>query len=121
MSKGLGKAPSRRQRQINSFLQKKISEIISSGKFFGINGLVTVSHVETTPDLREAKVWISVFNQEASEVLKILKEEIYDIQGQLYKEATMRIMPKVRFVSDFSEEYSDEIAKIIRNLKDDEQ
>jgi len=120
MPRGLGKLPSRRQQQINSFLQKKISEIISAGNFFGINGLVTVSHVETTPDLREAKVWISVFNQDADEVLKILKEEIYDIQGQLYRESTMRIMPKVRFVPDHSGEYSDEIGKIIRNLKDDE-
>ena len=120
MPKGLGTAPSRRQQQINSYLQKKISEMISTGNFFGINGLVTVSHVETTPDLREAKVWISVFNQEPSEVLKILKEEIYHIQGQLFKEATMRIMPKIRFVTDHSGEYSDEIGKIIRSLKDDE-
>jgi len=81
---------------------------------------VTISHVETTPDLREAKVWISVFNQDPTEVLKILKEEIYDIQGRLFKESTMRIMPKIRFVIDHSGEYSDEIGKIIRGLKDDE-
>ena len=118
MSKGFGKEQSRRQQKINTFLQKKISEILSKGNFFGGKGLVTVSLVETTPDLREAKVWISVFNQNPDEVLEILKKEIYDIQGQLFKNSTMRLVPKIRFIPDHSGEYSDQIGKALRNLKD---
>ena len=92
--------------------------MLSDGNFFGLTGMITVSLVETTPDLREAKVWISVFNQDSQEVLKILNQEVYDIQGRLYKGLAMRLVPKVRFVIDHSGEYSDHINQVLKNLDD---
>ena len=118
MTRGFGKPPTRRQRKVNSNLQKKISEMLSDGNFFGLTGMITVSFVETTPDLREAKVWVSVFNQDPQEALKILNQEIYNIQGQLFKAFGMRLVPKVRFVIDHSGEYSDHINQVLKNLDD---
>ena len=92
--------------------------MLSDGNFFGLTGMITVSFVETTPDLREAKVWVSVFNQDPQEALKILNQEIYNIQGQLFKAFGMRLVPKVRFVIDHSGEYSDHINQVLKNLDD---
>lgn len=118
MTKKRSKPTTLRQQKINSFLQQKISEIIQTGIFFGLRGLVTISKVEVTPDLREAKVWFSGLNQDNDEVLKILNREIYEIQGQLYKDSTMRIVPKIRFEIDTAPEYSDHINQVLRKIRD---
>lgn len=108
-----------RQRKINSLLVKKISEILKSENFSGIRGLVTVHQAQVTPDLREAKVWFSSFGQPASEVLQILNKELYQIQGLLYKDAFLRIVPKIKFFIDTSTEYSAHIGKLFNKLEDE--
>lgn len=108
-----------RQEKLNSFLKQKISSIIKEEDFTEIKGLVTILDVEVTPDFKEAKVWFSSFNQKPEEVLKVLNREIYNIQKLLYKNATMKVMPKIKFCIDHSEEYSDYINKVIGHLKDE--
>ena len=119
MKKKGSQEPSRRQQKVNSFLQQRISEIIIAGNFFGITGLVTISRVEVSPDLRESNVWFTSFNQDPEEVLAILKKEVFEIQGELYKESTMRIVPRIHFVIDDSLEYNDQITKVLRKVKDE--
>lgn len=119
MPSGFTKTPSRRQRKISAFLRQQISEVIRAGNFFGLTGLITISLVETTPDLREAKVWFTCLNQDPEEALRILNKEIYEIQGELYNNATIRKVPKIRFVIDKSQEYNEHINKVFRDLKDE--
>lgn len=109
-------APSVRQRRVSSYLAEKISDIIQRGDFPGLHGLVTIISVETMRDLRDAKAWFSCLNQDPEEVLKILRRHIFEIQGELYRGATMRIVPKIRFYVDHSEEYSSHINQVIDKL-----
>jgi len=113
--------PTLRQKKVNAFLQRRLAEIIKEKDFSDLSGLMTISKVEVTPDLREAKVWFSVFGQKPQEVLKILEKEIYSIQGELYKDASMKIVPKVRFVIDHSEEHAQRVNELIRKIHHDEE
>lgn len=110
------KEPSLRQRKVNSLLQQKIATILQEEEISGLTGLVTIKEVQSTPDLREAKVWFSVFGQDAQEALTALNSNLYGIQGELYQGATMRIVPKIKFYLDESEEYSSHINSVIRKL-----
>lgn len=113
------KTPSLRQRKVNSFLQKKISRIIQELPASDLMGLVTVTDVQVTPDLREAKVWASVLNQQPEEALAILNRHLYDIQGELYRGSTMRVTPKIHFAIDRSGEVTEELNDIFKRLHDE--
>ncbi|MEK9180963.1 MAG: ribosome-binding factor A [Patescibacteria group bacterium] len=118
MAKHLGKPESLRQKKINSVLREKISQIILEERFTGLTGLVTIHAVATTADLREAKVWFSSVGQDPEEVLNILKTHLYEIQGRLYQKSETRIVPKITFYIDSSEEFSSHINQVISKLDD---
>lgn len=111
------KNPTLRQRKVSAFLQQRIADIILKANLAGLTGLVTITAVEVTPDLQEAKVWISVFGQKPEQALEFLNKHLYEIQGQLYKKSTMRMVPKITFFLDSSEEFSEHLSEVFRKLK----
>ena len=48
------------------------------------------------------------------EVMEILGENLYDLQGQLNRKLTMKFVPKVKFVIDYGEEYASHINELLR-------
>jgi len=109
---------STRTEKINSLLQRKISEYLVVEKPDGITGLLTIKEVDTSADLEQAKVFFSVVGQDYDEVLGILKRNIYELQGSLYKTLEMRRVPKIFFVPDTSGEYAGYISKVLKDLHD---
>jgi ribosome-binding factor A len=117
MSPKIIKPPTLRQQKANSLFQQRLAEIILNNDYPGIFGVVTITRVECMADMRDAKVWISSVGQEVEEVLKILERNIYEIQGELYRGSTMRIVPKIKFYIDRDIEYASHIDQVLRNLK----
>lgn len=77
--------------------------------------LVTVLAVKSTEDHKEAKVIISVFSFEKSELaLEILNKNIYHIQQILNKKLRMRPVPKIFFRIDASEEQVDKVEEALK-------
>jgi ribosome-binding factor A len=68
-----------------------------------IRGLISVTKVEVTPDLGEAKVCVSVLPLAQQELtLHGLREAAGHIQHEIAPEITARRMPRLRFVVDDS-------------------
>lgn len=111
------KEPSVRQRKVASYLNRKLSEMFASGEIEGLSGIITITKVDVSGDLRHATVWFSALKQDAKEVLSVLRRNLYDIQGELYRDSTMRIMPKVNFRVDNSGSYADHINRLLSDLK----
>ncbi len=108
---------SQRILRINQLLRQEISQSLLREIDF-TNVLVTVTEVETSPDLRQAKVKISVMPTEKSEqVLKILERNIYRLQQILNKKLTMKTVPKIRFVIDQIEVKAQRIEEILEKMK----
>ncbi|MBI4054338.1 MAG: ribosome-binding factor A [Candidatus Doudnabacteria bacterium] len=112
--------PSVRVRKVNSLLLEKISAFLVSHEIPGLHGLVTVLDVDTSPDLRQAKVWISCVGQDEAEALRLLRGQVYKIQGALYQGATMRIMPKIFFLYSDASRYAERIARVLDDLHNDQ-
>ena len=66
--------------------------------------LVTVSDVETTHDLREAKVFVSVLGGNMNNVLDKLTQNKSSIQSQVNKRVSLRCTPVLMFRGDTSTE-----------------
>lgn len=64
-------------------------------------GMITVLNVEMTPDLKHAKIYISVLEDEkVSETVKVLNKAAGFFRAQIAKAIQLRIVPDVRFVFD---------------------
>ena len=109
-----------RQERVNSVLQREISVYIKSEGFEGITGLVTITNVEVTANLKHAKVFFSVVGQDGKDVLHILRKHLYEIQGMLNSKLEMKNIPRVVFVHEASATYAQHIGKLINDLHDDQ-
>lgn len=104
--------------QVNELIQKHIGNILLKEVSFKAGILVTVSKVETTPDLRHARISISTFpEQETDYVMKTLAHEHGKIQRTLHRLLHMKPLPKVTFRSDSTEQNADVIERLLLELK----
>lgn len=92
---------SQRLDRINELLRREISTMVQRDFEFG-GALVTVSGVEITQDLREAKVFIGVLGGHGSRVLEKLGQKRALIQSRVAKRVVMRCTPKLDFRLDTS-------------------
>ena len=97
-------------------IQKEIGEYLLAEKPEGITGLLTLTAVDVSPDLEHAKIYISCLGQDNGEVLKILREHIYEIQGVLYKHLKMKKVPRIHFLSDASGQHAGRINEVLKDL-----
>jgi len=103
---------------VNSLLEHEIGQIIQREIAFSDGVLVTLTHVDATANLIEAKVYISVYPEEKSgEVLKILEKEVWSIQQKINKKLNMRPIPKIIFVIDKKQAEAGRVEELLRRLK----
>ena len=92
---------SNRIEKVNSLLEHEIGKILLRDFAFNPNILVTLTRVDTSANLIEAKAYVSVFPEERSEViLNALQKSVYDIQHKINRTLKMRPIPKIRFVKE---------------------
>ena len=113
--------------RINGEVQKALSKLITTEiKDPRISPLTSVVAVEVAPDLKTAKVYISVLGNEEQrqDTLKGLKSAAPFMRSQLAKTINLRNTPELKFVVDQSIEYGVNMSKLIsdvtKNLKDGE-
>jgi len=108
---------SERIRKINELVKQHVNDIILKNTSFKLGVFVTVSKVDTTPDLRYTRIFVSIFpEKEINYIEKTLAKEIYQIQGALNKKLHMRPLPKIQFITDMTESKADEIEKLLRQI-----
>ena len=105
--------------RINSEIQKAVSHIIDNDiRDPQIDAIISVSNVETTPDLSYCRIFISsIGNTNSDEVLARIKGAAGFIRGKLSKMIRLRITPRLEFLKDTAEEYSEKINNILKNIK----
>jgi ribosome-binding factor A len=86
-------------------------------------GLLTVSKVEITSDLRLAKIFVSLLNSKLSsdEVIALLKENRKVIRYHLGKRLNVKYVPDVRFYYDDSLKKAEKIGTLLNNIKKDDK
>jgi len=82
-------------------------------------GFVTVTDVEMTGDLREAKIYVSIMGDEekVQESLKGLKSALGFIRREIGKRIKIRFTPEISFALDTSLDYSEHIQKILLDIE----
>ena len=104
--------------RIDEELKKEISNIISFDlKNPKITGLISVTKVKTTPDLKYAKVYVSILkSKNTKETFLNLKKSAGYIRTEIAKRINLRITPEIVFVLDESMEYGTRINEILKEI-----
>lgn len=106
--------------RINEGIRKELVQIIREQvKDPRISEMSTVIKVETTKDLRYAKVFVSVFGseEEKSNTIEGLKRAAGFIRKELGSRLEIRYTPELHFVLDNSIAYSVEISKKLNEIR----
>ena len=110
--------PNNRMGRINEELQRELAALIRAVKDPRVAdaGMVSVTAVETTPDLKYAKIYISALNKDGSaQLLKGLKSASGWLRRELGRALNLRNTPELSFVRDDS---IDKGAHILDMLRD---
>ena len=105
--------------QINELIKRELSQIILKEIEFPKDSLVTITRVETSSNLIQAKIYISVVpGNQISSVLKILNQNIFDLQQMVNKRLKMRPVPKIKFMEEKETREAEKIEKLLEEIKD---
>jgi ribosome-binding factor A len=79
---------------------------------------VTVTHVEMTPDMREAKVFVSIMGDATKQNLALrgLQSASGFLQSKIAERIETRYTPRLRFVNDMGVKRSLEVAEILHRV-----
>ena len=110
--------PSNRIGRINEEIQRELSSLIRTVKDPRVAdaGMVSVTAVETTPDLKYAKIFVSVLDKSASaQALKGLKSASGYLRRELGRALSLRNTPELTFVRDDSIDKGAHILDLLRD------
>ena len=102
--------------RINEEIQRELSTLIRSVKDPRVTGMISVTAVDTTPDLKFAKIYISVLDKsDCTQVLKGLKSAAGWLRRELGHALQLRYTPELTFVQDDSIDKGAHILDLLRN------
>ncbi len=107
--------------RINEEYRKEISTIIDNKlKNPNVTGLISVTKVKVTPDLKFAKVYVSILNSKnIKDTLAGLKKSAGFIRSELARTVNLRNTPEIIFEIDDSMEYGARIDSILKDIMKD--
>lgn len=84
-----------------------------------IAGMVTVTEVRVSPDMKQARIYVSVLGGEAEQksTMQGLEAACGFVRHELAERLRLRRAPEMSFVLDHSEEYGQRIEALLRDTK----
>src|SRR3954447_3731175 len=110
----------KRQKQIGGLIQAEINNIFQR---LGLNmidgGMVSISSVKVTPDLLEARIYLSFFKvQDANSALKKIKDQAWEVKKELSDRVKhqLRRIPVLHFFLDDTLDYVFKMEDIFKQI-----
>ena len=115
----------KRQKQVAAVLEKELNDIFQRlGLSMIDGGMVSISAVKITPDLFEARVYLSLFKvSNPADTLKNIQERAWEIKKELTARVRhqLRSMPQLSFYIDDTLEYVDKMESLFKEIKEEEE
>jgi ribosome-binding factor A len=115
----------KRQKQVAAVLEKELNEIFQKLNLNMINGgMVSIASVKITPDLYEARVYLSFFKvSDPVASLKTIEERAWEIKKELTSRVRnqLRSMPVLHFYIDDTLDYVDKMESLFKEIKEQDE
>ena len=112
--------------RISSRTNRSLKEVIADEVFRlkdpGL-GFVTITGVDTAPDLRSAKVFYSVLGdeEEAESTARALERAKPHVRSEIGKRVRLKYLPELRFQSDYAIEHGLRIERVLADIHEEEE
>ena len=105
--------------RINDEIQKELSALLRTVKDPRVSGtLLTITHVDTTSDLRYARIYVSAMDKtDEKDFLKGLKSASGYLRRELGQKLGLRYTPELQFFPDDSIAYGAHILDMLNHVK----
>ena len=114
----------KRQKQIGGLIQEEINNIFQRlGLNFIDGGMVSVSSVKITPDLLEARIYLSIFNAPDNKAaLKKIEDRAWEIKKELAARVKhqLRRIPELKFFLDDTLDHVFKMEELFKQIKEDD-
>jgi ribosome-binding factor A len=111
-----------RKDKLESLIQESLSSIFLLKLKDPAFSLVTVTKVRLSPDLKIAKIYISVFDKTKREVVVEKLDEIKGfIRSELAQRVKIRFVPEVHFYIDDTLDYVEKMENLFRKIHKEEE
>jgi ribosome-binding factor A len=104
---------------VNELLKHELGEIIRREFSITDTGLVSVNAVETSGDLRSAKVFVSILGRQEQQkrAQRLLEEKRVEIQGEIGRSIVLKYTPTLTFIMDDTIEKANRVLQIIDEME----
>jgi ribosome-binding factor A len=113
---------SKRQKQVGALLLEELSDIFRRLGLSTLDGgLISLTAVKLTPDLLEARVYVSLFQvKDTAAAMKSIGERAWEIKRELAARVKhqLRRIPVLQYIHDDTLEHADRMEALFRKLKD---
>ncbi len=114
----------KRSDRIRQQIKRELAEIIQRNELKDdrISGLVSITEVKVTNDLRNVKVYFSVYGEESQKVgtLAALEAATGFLRGELCRRLGIRFAPELVFQLDDSLEQGERVTELLEKIKRNE-
>ncbi len=114
----------RRTERLNDLLREEISDLVRREmKDPRVAGLVTITEVDVSPDLRQAKVYVSVLgtDDERNSTMRALHAAGHFLHRELLKRLTIKRVPELAFLRDRSIEEGARVLSLLNRAREEQQ
>lgn len=110
----------KRTDRVNALLQRELGTLISEELEDPRIAFTTVTEVAVTPDLRSARVYVSVLGDDetATGTMRALEDAKPHLRHELGRRTELRFVPALEFVPDRSAERASRISRLLRESRD---
>jgi len=107
-----------RAHKVNELIKRELGRIISGNNEFSKDTLVTITRVETSSNIFQTKVYISVIPEnKLDEVFDNLNKNIFNIQKTINKRLEMRPVPKIIFAKEKKTSEAGKVEELLEEIK----
>lgn len=99
-------------------LSHEIANLIKKEMAHEQSSFITVTEVMASPDLRTAKVWVSIYGGDWKKSFNQLNKQRGGIQRILNSRLRMKFVPKIKFLIDKSQDRVERIEKLLDKDKE---
>ena len=115
----------KRQKQVAAVIEKELNDIFQRlGLSMMDGGMVSISSVKITPDLHDARVYLSFFKvKDPVAALKLIEDRSWEVKKLLTARVRhqFRTMPVLSYFIDDTLEYVDKMEKLFKDIRDQDQ
>jgi ribosome-binding factor A len=108
-----------RIKRVEDEIKRIVAEIFVRELRLDHIGLITITKVACSPDLREAKIYVSIYNNtnnSIEEAMEAVKSQTSFVRGLLGNRVALRFVPHITFYYDDTQEYVENIERLFQKI-----